>query len=57
MSVTLAEKYELMARYGMKAWAHILLLEQSRGRKLNLYQISCINSALGITPETQPEEV
>ncbi|MBZ4211560.1 MAG: hypothetical protein LAD29_10545 [Rhodoferax sp.] len=57
MSVTLAEKYELMARYGMKAWAHILLLEQSRGRKLNLYQISCINSALGITPETQPEAV
>lgn len=48
MNVTLEEKYDLIARYGDKAWAHILLLSQKRGRKLNLNQIRCINIALGM---------
>ncbi len=42
------EKEALEAQYRGKAWAHILKLEQSRGRVLNLNQIRCMNIALGL---------
>ena len=46
MFATIDEKKELVSRYGMKAWAHILLLEQQRGRQLNPNQIRCVQAAV-----------
>jgi len=45
--LNLAEKQALIARYRDKAWAHILVAEHKRGRKLNRYQIQCITNTLG----------
>jgi len=42
------EKDALSAQYRDKAWAHILKLEQSRGRVLNMNQVRCMNIALGL---------
>ena len=49
MNVSKQEREELVARYRDKAWAHVLKLEQQRGRVLNPNQIRCMNIVLGVT--------
>jgi hypothetical protein len=47
MHVTLSEKQALIGRYRDKAWAHILMLDRKRGRKLNPNQERCITNTVG----------
>lgn len=42
-----SELEAIRQRHGMRAWAHILILQNQRGRALNRNQIRCITLAVG----------
>lgn len=54
MWLSLAEKQALIARYPWRFSYYILREEQRRGRKLNRFQLACIEAVLGPLPD-QPQ--
>lgn len=47
------EVQALLHAHGGRAWAHILLAEQQRGRALNRNQVRCLRNALNLNIPAQ----